>query len=162
MDTPLSFGEQKVRIYEIAVIVAFVSASPLRAQPAANARTTRPEVPAIVTRGLEAYRASGLSGAVDVWLAGSPVADNATAKAGMLTGLAPIETVFGKMIGWDIVDVIEVSAHVRRVYVVVRLEGGPLYGFFDCYQKASNDWIIPGMLFNAKAQEILPPRYLGG
>ena len=151
-----------MRIYEIAVIVAFVSASPLCAQRAPNAGTTRPDVPAIVTRGLEAYRANGLSGAVDVWLAGSPVGDNATAKAGMLTGLAPVETVYGKMIGWDIVDVIEVSAHVRRVYVVVRLERGPLFGFFDCYQKATDDWIIPGLLFNAKAQDLLPSRYLGG
>jgi len=151
-----------MRIYEMALVVAFVSASPLRAQRPANAGTTRPEVPAIVTRGLEAYRANGLSGALEVWLAASPVGDNATAKAGMLTGLAPLETVYGKMVGWDIVDVIEVSAHVRRVYVVVRLERGPLYGFFDCYQKASDDWIIPGVLFHAKAQEILPPRYLGG
>ena len=151
-----------MRIYEIAVIVAFVSAAPLRAQRTPNAGTTRAEVPAIVTRGLEAYRAYGLSGALDVWLAGSPVGDNATAKAGMLTGLAPLETVYGKMIGWDIVDVIEVSAHVRRVYVVVRMERGPLYGFLDCYQKATDDWIIPGVLFNAKAQDILPSRYLGG
>ena len=66
------------------------------------------------------------------------------------------------MIGWDIIAVIEVSPHVRRVYVVVRLERGPLFGFFDCYQNATDAWTIPGVLFNAKAQDILPLRYLGG
>lgn len=55
-----------------------------------------------------------------------------------------------------------VGAHVRRVYVLVRLERGPLYAFFEYYQEADGGWIIPGFLLNAKATEILPARYLGG
>ena len=65
-------------------------------------------------------------------------------------------------VGADVLDVVEIGSHVRRIYAVIRLERGPLYGFFECYQTPDGSWIVPMLLFNSKAQDILPARYLGG
>lgn len=142
-----------------AALVAALAAAPAGAQQAVPARG---DVPAIVTRGLEAYQARGLGAALDVWLAGSPVASDPSTKAQMVGGLAPLESAYGRVVGADMVGVVSIGQHVRRVYAVIRLERGPLYAFFECYQTAGGAWIIPGLLFNAKAQDIFPPRYLGG
>ena len=141
-------------------MAALLAAAPLGAQqrPAA---APRPEVPAIITRGLEAYRTGGLGAAVDVWIEGSPVAGS-SAKAQLVGSLAPLESMYGRMVGADVLDVVEIGSHVRRIYAVIRLERGPLYGFFECYQTPDGSWIVPMLLFNSKAQDILPARYLGG
>lgn len=122
---------------------------------------TRVDVPAIVTRGLEAYRTGGIGAAADVWLVGSPISSDA-ARAQLIGALAQLDAAYGHMVGADVVDVLPLGPHVRRVYVVVRMERGPLYGFLECYQTVGGDWIIPSFLFNAKASEILPSRLLGG
>jgi hypothetical protein len=54
------------------VLVGLLATAPLGAQrPSVDAAAPRVEVPAIITRGLEAYRAGGLGAALDIWLAGN-------------------------------------------------------------------------------------------
>ena len=147
----------------VAALMAVAVSGPGAAQQPGTQPAGGPhaDVPAIVTRGLEAYRTGGLAAAADIWLAGSPV-EGPAVRAQLVGGLAPLEAAYGHVVGSDVVDVVSVGAHVRRVYVVVRLERGPLYAFFDCYEEADGSWIIPAFLLNAKAAEILPSRYLGG
>lgn len=61
-----------MRGWTIAALVVALSA-PAAAQQSSTQPGGAPhvEVPAIVTRGLDAYRTGGLGAAVDVWLAGS-------------------------------------------------------------------------------------------
>jgi hypothetical protein len=126
----------------------------------AAAAITRSEVPTIVTRGFERYQQGDLSGALDLWLTGSPIVGNGSAKAQMLGGLAPVESAYGAVLGHDIVDVVDIGAHVRRVYAVVRLERGPLYVYFECYQTGdTGTWIVPTLMFNTKVQDIFPAAY---
>jgi hypothetical protein len=151
-----------MRGWIIVALVVALSGPATAQQPSTQAGgALRSDVPAIVTRGLDAYRTGGLGAAADVWLVGSPVA-GASARAQLVGGLAPLEAAYGNMIGSDVVDVVAIGAHVRRVYVVIRLERGPLYAFFECYQEADGGWIIPAFLLNAKATDIFPAHYLGG
>ena len=151
-----------MRLSLLSALAIVFPAGVVHAQQPSATTPSRLEVPAIVTIGLDAYRRAGLDSAIDMWLAGSPFANDAVAKGQVIRGLAPLEMALGRMVGADIIDVVGIGPHVRRVYAVVRLERGPMYGFFECYQTAGGNWIIPALLFNAKAQEILPARYLAG
>ena len=121
-----------MRAWRIAALVVALSGP-----AAAQQSSTQPggalhsDVPAIVTRGLDAYRTGGLGAAADVWLAGSPIS-GPSMRAQLVGGLAPLEAAYGHMIGSDVIDAVAIGAHVRRVYVVIRLERGPLYAFFEC------------------------------
>ena len=117
--------------------------------------------PPIVTRGLDAYRTQGFSAAVDVWLEDSPALTEAS-RAQIVESLKPMHASYGQMIGADILAVVPIGGVVRRVYLVVRLERGPLYAFIDCYETAPGKWVIPGLMFNAQPHQILPSRLWGG
>ena len=120
------------------------------------------DVPAIVTRGLEAYRSQGLAAALDIWLKDSPAALDPAAKPRMIQSIAPLEAAYGKMIGAETLDVVRIGKSVRRVYLILRLERGPIYSYVDCYQAASGAWIVPVVMFNSRPTEILPARFWGG
>jgi hypothetical protein len=141
--------------------VVVPAAAQTGARPALTDTAQSAEVPPIVVAGLDAYRASGIRAALDVWLKGSPVGANSAATEQIIQGLAPIEASYGGMIGHDVLRTVAIGPHVRRVYVTLLYERGPLYAFFDCY-RAAQGWIIPGFLSNTKPQEILPPALLAG
>jgi len=66
-----------------------------------------------------------------------------------------IETMLGKMTGYEILKTVKVSSTTMRVYAEIRYEKGPLFMFLDCY-KSANGWIIPTVRFNTDADKILP------
>lgn len=126
----------------------------------ANSASVMADVPAIVVEGLSASRNGSMRAAVEVWLKDSPVA--ATTDIDQIqAGLAPVETAYGHVTGYDLLRVIHIGTKVRRVYFVVQYERGPLYGFIDCYQ-TSRGWVVPGFLTNAQPSVILPPALLAG
>lgn len=140
-------------------LVALLLAAPC----AAAAQTSGPQsdTPDIVLQGMSAYQKGDLHAALAVWLHGSPV-ENETTTERMVASLAPIEQAYGKMVGYDVLRVVDLGAAVRRVYAVIRFERGPLYAYFDCYQQASGNWVIPTLMANARASEILPADLLAG
>jgi hypothetical protein len=139
----------------LVILVALGAAHRLDGQQAQ--RST--DVPPIVLRGFEAYIARGTEAAFDTWLTGSPVASDANMRASAIDGLKAVEAQYGRVVGHEILGVAPVGTTVRRVYVVIRYERGPLYAWFDCYQTGET-WIIPGFLVNTRPQLILPPEML--
>ena len=143
------------KILFFVLFVALGAAHPLPAQRQAAGS----EVPAIVANGLEAYTAKGIEGAFQAWLAGSPVENDASMRASGIDALRTVERQYGRVVGHEILGVAPVGQTVRRVYVLLRYERGPLYAWFDCYETASG-WIIPGFLMNTRPQVILTPEML--
>ena len=128
----------------------------------AQAASSSSDVPAIVTRGLEAYQSQGLAAALDIWLEDSPAALDPAAKPRMIQSVAPLEAAYGKMIGAEVLEVVGIGESVRRVYLTLRLERGPIYSYIDCYRAASGAWIVPVLMFNSRPNEILPRKFWGG
>jgi len=112
--------------------------------------------PAIVTDGLNAYYRNGTKAALNVWLAGSPLENNFSPE-----GFAQIEKDYGRMVGFEMIRVVPVSASMQRVYVLIKYEWGPAYVVFDCY-KPDTRWIIPMLSYNTKPAAVLPERMLIG
>ena len=119
------------------------------------------DVPSIVTDGLKAFQKSGGKAGLAAWLKGSPVENDTTTSIGMSGLLSQVETAYGKMIGFEPVRVVSLSPSVRRVYLIMRFEKGPLYASFDCY-KPAEVWIIPQVDFNTKASLVFPPALIAG
>jgi hypothetical protein len=119
------------------------------------------DVPSVVTDGLNAYQKSGGKAALAAWLKGSPMENDTTTSITMSGLLGQIETAYGKMVGFDVLQVVTVSPALQRLYILIRFEKGPVYASFDCY-KGSVGWIIPIMNLNTKASEVLPANLLSG
>jgi len=118
------------------------------------------DVPPVVIAGLDTYRTNGLQSAYEIWSKGTLESDKASRNM-VLTGLSQVESAYGKMIGYDIVKTVPIGSVVRRVYLVVHYEKGPVYAYMDCY-KADEKWLVTDLLFHTKANLVFPPALLGG
>jgi hypothetical protein len=119
------------------------------------------EIPSIVTDGLAAYQKSGGQAALKVWLKGSPMESDTTTTMQMNGLFSQIDTVYGKMIGFDSVRVVRISNSTERIYLVMNFEKGPMFTYIDCY-KVNSGWIIPILECNAKASTVFPQKLLDG
>ena len=113
------------------------------------------EIPKIVTSGLEAYKTTGFDGAFNIWLKGSPLESDKTTLMKLKGPFTQIESMYGKMIGYEVLRSIVISSSTTRIYAEIRYEKGPLFLFFDCY-KSPDAWIIPMMKFHTELDQILP------
>ena len=87
-----------------------------------------------------------------LWLKGSPRAsDTASIEAHLESD---------NLIGFEPVVVVSIAPSLRRVYIMLKHESGPLFLRFDCY-KLDKDWIVLNIRAEEKAEDILPARVLG-
>jgi hypothetical protein len=113
------------------------------------------DTPKIVIDGMEAYKTAGFGGAFDIWLKGSPMENDKTTTMNLKGGFTQIESIYGKMISYEILKNIKISSSSNRIYAEIRYEKGPIFMFFDCYN-SSKGWIIPTMKLHTDADKILP------
>jgi hypothetical protein len=113
------------------------------------------EPPKIFVDGCDAYKKEGFDKAFSIWMKDSPLENDKTSLMNMKGGITQIETLYGKMIGYDIVKVYQITKVDLRVYGVLYYERGPLYVYADCY-KSGDHWLIPEFQLHTKAQMILP------
>jgi hypothetical protein len=118
-------------------------------------------MPDFVTKGLTTYQKTGGKEAMAVWLKGSALETDTTTQMNLTGGLAQLEVVYGKMVGFEPVRTVSVAPSVLRVYVVAKFERGPVFFAFECY-RAEKDWIATFIDFNTKSSSILPKDILEG
>jgi hypothetical protein len=136
------------------LLILLCSACLVQTMQAAN------DVPPVVQAGLDAYRTNGLQSAYGIWSKGTLENDKASRDM-VLTGLNQVESAYGKMIGYDIVKTVPIGSVVKRVYLVVHYEKGPVFAYMDCY-KAEEKWLVTDLFFHTKANLVFPPGLLGG
>ena len=125
------------------------------------AASSAEEVPKLVTSGLEAYKTTGSAEAFTLWLKGSPLEADKTAMASLKDSFTQVETMYGKMIGYEVLRTAKLSSHSSRIYAEIHYEKGPLFLYMDCY-KSLNGWIVPMMRFHTDADKILTADSLSG
>lgn len=118
------------------------------------------KTPPVVIAGLDAYQTNSLKSAYGIWSKGSLENDKAS-KDTILTGLVQVEFLYGKMLGYDIVKTVPIGSVVKRVYLVVHYEKGPVYAYMECY-KSDEKWLVTDLMFHTKANVVFPPGLLGG
>jgi len=118
------------------------------------------DVPDVVTAGIDAYTKSGSGAAVEAWIKGSAVESNRKLRDQIANTLQQAEILYGKILGWELVRVVPITASCWRVYAALKYEKGPLWAAFDCYK--SNAWILADVQFHTSAKEVLPASILSG
>lgn len=113
------------------------------------------DAPKIVINGMEAYKTNGFGGAFDIWLKGSPLENDKKTMTNLKGALTEIETMYGKMKGYEVLRVVKISSSTIRTYAEIRYEKGPLFLYMDCYKTASG-FIVPMMRFHTESEKVLP------
>lgn len=119
------------------------------------------DIPGIVTDGLKVFQKSGGKAGLAAWLKGSPMENDTTTNISVNGLLSQVETAYGKLIGFEPVKIVNFSPSVRRVYLIMRFEKGPLFASFDCY-KPGEAWILPQVEFHTKANVVFPAALVAG
>lgn len=125
------------------------------------ASSSAEEAPKLILNGLEAYKATGSGEAFAIWLKGSPLEADKTTLASLKDSFTQVETMYGKMIGFEVLRIVKISSRTNRIYAELHYEKGPLFLYMDCY-KSPNGWIVPMMRFHTDADKILTAEVFGG
>ena len=116
-------------------------------------------IPDIVTKGTEALAKEGAAAAIDVWLQGSPINSDSAGKSKLLGGMSAVQDLYGKPLGFELIESFAMTPSLTRVYGIITYEKGPLYARWDCY-KSAGGWIVPEFLVNTTAEQVLPQSLL--
>jgi len=133
-------------LLSLCVVLCAASA---RAQKAA----VNPDLPSVITLGMEAYRQSGAGEAVKAWLKDSPLqATRDTIKE--VNNLHSVESYYGAYQSFDVISAKDLSARTRIVFVTLNYERGPLFARFVAY-RAQGEWILTNFEFNTDERQVL-------
>ncbi len=113
-------------------------------------------MPPIAKAGYDTWIEKDLSAAFDVWMRGSALEGDKTSRLQLLGGLAQVESAYGKLHSYEMLGAYDLSARLKRIYVVSYHPKGPLFAYFDLYKSNDGAWILYMFFFNTKPQEILP------
>ncbi len=113
------------------------------------------ELPHIVKEGLEALGAGNCERALTLWTNSW----SNTEKA-QLAATCPTLKQYGSPHGYDIVRVVDVSAHLRRVYAVLLYDASPVYFLVIVYQPTGPDWKIGAVNWNTDPDQVIPAEVL--
>lgn len=116
-------------------------------------------IPDIVTRGTDALAKDGAAAAIDIWLEGSPINSDSAGKSKLLGGMSAVRDLYGKPLGFELIQSFAMTPSLTRVYGVITYEKGALYARWDCYKSASG-WIVPEFIVNTTAEQVLPQSLL--
>jgi len=118
------------------------------------------ELPSPVQRGLNALREGRPDSAVIEWTKTWTSPDDNQKRAQLAASLQGLAQIAGAVRGYDIVRVIELTPHLRRVYVLLLCEVQPAYLMLVAYQPASQ-WRVTAVNWNTDADKVLPPSLVG-
>jgi hypothetical protein len=113
------------------------------------------DVPIPVQRGLDALRAGRPDSAAAEWTRKWTSADDSGKREQLIASLQTLARVAGPAHGFDVVRVVEVTAHLRWVYVLLLCERQPAYLMLVVYRQA-NEWRITAVNWNTDADKVLP------
>ena len=130
--------------------IVLVSCIASLATPPLSGQT--PALPPVIRAGMEVYKVRGHDAALARWIKDSPIIDpSEAAKA-----FNQIESVYGHMMGYEVLDAVPFGTYASRTYLVILYEKGAVYARFDCF-RPKDDWVIMDFVFNTKPEAILPP-----
>ena len=115
--------------------------------------------PDIVGNGITALTKEGPAAALSVWLKGSPIENDTTGRSKILGALSSVQDIYGKPIGFEIIQSVQITPSLTRVYGIITYQKGALYSRWDCY-KSAEGWIIPEFFVNTTAEHVLPAKLL--
>jgi len=119
----------------------------------AQKATVNPDLPPVITLGMEAYRQSGAGEAVKAWLKDSPL-QSTRDSIKEVNNLRSVESYYGAFQNFDVISSKDLSSRTRIVFVAMNYERGPLFARFVAY-RTQGEWILTNFDFNTDERQIL-------
>ena len=114
------------------------------------------DVPKVVRDGLEAFRVQGVDAGIRT-LTPQWTSENDRANQDFLIeAFGKITPAAGRVTGSDIAAIHDVSAHVRKFYIVLLFERMPVYMTLTTFQPIEKDWAVVNVTFNTNMKEVFP------
>jgi hypothetical protein len=121
--------------------------------PAVPARLVAQAEPApVVQQGLDALRDGRCQDAFNLWTKSWPEAQ----KNQMTASCSALEQYGGSIHGYDVVRTLEITPHLRRVYVVLLYQIQPIYVMLVVYRPGDADWRVNAVNWNSDPDKVLP------
>jgi len=114
------------------------------------------DVPKIVRDGLEAFRVQGVDAGIRALTPQWTLESDRANQDYLIETFGKITPAAGRVTGSDIAAIHDVSAHVRKVYVVLLFERMPVYMVLTTFQPIDKDWAVVNITFNTNVKEIFP------
>ncbi len=118
------------------------------------------EVPPPVERGLNALREGRPDSAVIEWTRTWRSPDDSQKREQLVASLRGLAQIAGAVRGYDIVRVIQLTPHLRRVYVLLLCDIQPAYVMLVAYRPA-NEWTITAVNWNTDVDKVFPTSLVG-
>lgn len=114
-------------------------------------------LPAPVSRGLTLLQADSVHAAVQAWAAAWTGPTDAGKAEQLETSFAQLETLAGKMKGYDVIGVDTITPHLLRVYALLRYDV-PVYTQFVVYDRggAAPQWMVATVRYHTDPTQVLP------
>jgi len=115
----------------------------------------------IVIDGINAYKENGAKAAIETWIKGSALEGSKEALS-QANSIRQIEDFYGNYIGYEIVKEHAISDRSSMFLFVINLEKGPIFGRFQTYRKADNQWVASHFNFHTQATATWPEKSVFG
>ena len=141
------------RIGVLASLAAATAAAPVPA-------FAQPQIPPIITRGLQAFQEGRCRDAFDVWTGDWLSPPDGGRRQALLGSCDFLSQVGATPSGYDIFRVIYVTPHLCRVYVVMRYERHPMYLLVVGYAPVDDQWRVTAINWDPDPDKVFPPTML--
>lgn len=117
-----------------------------------------PTLPAALTHGFDLLRVDSTVAAAQFWARSWTSAADSGKAEGLAEGFDKIEEYAGHFVDYDVVRVDTVTAHLKRVYLLMRYERQPVFGYFVLYDRGpvTPEWVVTTLTWNLHATDAWP------
>ena len=116
-------------------------------------------VPVIIKQALDIYKGDGAEKFLLALSKGSPI-DGDRSVIAQIDGVEKIENKYGRYLGYDIVQVHDISKRSRLTYYVMNYEKGPLFAKATSYKTENKGEVLASFYFHTSEEKIFPESLL--
>ena len=129
------------------LLITLFGATPLRLASQA--------VPSPAAEGFDLLTRGQPDSATAVWTATWVRPEDEAKKQQLSSSLRHLPEVVGHPLGYDLIRVIDVTPHLRRVYVLLRCQRQPVYFLVLLYEPRDR-WMVSTINFQTDPDQVLP------
>ena len=134
------------------LLVSLFGATPLRLASQA--------VPSPAAEGFDFLVRGQPDSTAAVWTATWVRPEDEPKRQQLLTSLQQLPGIVGHALGYDLIRIIDVTPHLRRVYVLLRCQRQPVYFLVVLYQPRDR-WTVNTLNWQTDPDQVLPPTLFG-
>ena len=134
------------------LVISLIAVTPLR--------LACQEVPSPAAEGFDLLTRGHPDSTVALWTLTWVSTQDAAKKEQLLSSFRQLPEVAGTVVGYDLIRVVDVTPHLRRVYVLLRCVRQPVY-FLVVLYRARDRWTVSTVNWHTDADQVLPSTLFG-